>query len=225
MELDFSTYSAPFYVQVQAAGKETLERAKSILAGIEGGMTKALRAAMTESTRYLRANAAKAVGEEYAISEAAVRAEKNVSVRYTFSGGVQAFVTFRGNKIPLYRYDGTSPAVPRRDTARRVKAIIGGQWRLVNPSLPVSAHQRRDTAPKLFRSAFVEVMSNGHAGIFARNGEETKSGGHAISEVMGKSVPQMLGSRKVAEKLTAEAMEKFEERLEQAVNRILNGGR
>lgn len=218
-------------IQVQVAGQETLEHVKSILAGVEGGVQKALREAMNESTRHLRTNAAKAVGEEYAISEEAVRAEKNVSVRYVGKDGLQAFVTFSGRKIPLYRYDGTSPAVPRRDAARRVKAIVDGQWRLVNPSLPVSAHQRRDTAPKLFSSAFVEVMRNGHTGIFARKRtadgsgwEKTKSGGDAISEVMGKSMPEMLGNRKVAQSLTDEVMEKFEERLDQAVERILNGG-
>ena len=229
MGLDFSTYSAPFHVQVQVAGEETLERAINALAGVEGGINQAMKEAMRESTKLLRSRAAKEIGKEYAISEAAVRAEENVSVTYRYSfgpssDGVQAFVTFQGRKIPLYRYDGTSPAAPRRDTARRVKAIVNGQWRLVNPSLPVSAHQRRDTAPKLFPSAFVEVMDNGHTGIFARNGKKTKSGGDAISEVMGKSVPQMLGNRKVAEKLTAEAMERFEELLERATERILNGG-
>lgn len=211
-------------IQVQVAGQETLEHVKSILAGVEGGVQKALREAMNESTRHLRTNAAKAVGEEYAISEEAVRAEQNVSVRYVGGeDGLQAFATFSGRKIPLYRYDGTSPAVPRRDAARRVKAIVGGQWRLVNPSLPAAAHQRRDTAPKTGPTWFVEMMRSGHVGIFERNGKKTGSGGDAISEVMGKSVPEMLGNRKVAEKLTSEVMEKFEERLERAVSRILEG--
>lgn len=216
--------NGPVCIQVQCVGKETLERVNSILAGVEGGVQKALKAAMRESTRLLRSNAAKAIGEEYAISEDALRTEKNVSVRYTGGDGLQAFVTFSGRKIPLYRYDGTSPAVPGREAARRVRAIVDGQWRPVNPSLPVSAHQKRDKAPKKGRTWFVEMMDSGHVGIFKRNGRKTKSGGDAISEVMGKSVPEMLGNRKVAEKLTTEAMEKFEEHLERAVERILNGG-
>ena len=214
----------PVCIQVQCVGKETLERVKSILAGVEGGVQRALKAAMRESKRLLRSNAAKAVGEEYAISEEALRTEENVSVRYVGRDGLQAFVAFSGRKIPLYRYDGTSPAVPGREAARRVRAIVDGQWRPVNPSLPVSARQRRDAAPEKGRTWFVEMMDSGHVGIFGRNGKKTKSGGDAISEVMGKSVPEMLGNRKVAQSLTDEVMEKFGEQMDRAVERILNRG-
>ncbi len=40
---------------------------------------------------------------------------------------------------------------------------------------------------------------------------------------MGSSVPQMLGNKEVEEKLAHESMEKFEERLDHEVLRILNG--
>ena len=42
---------------------------------------------------------------------------------------------------------------------------------------------------------------------------------------MGSSVPQMLGSPEVEEKLAREAMEKFEERLDHETLAILNGWR
>ena len=53
--------------------------------------------------------------------------------------------------------------------------------------------------------------------------EITAEGGDAIKELMGSSVPQMLGSPGVAEQLAHESMEKFEERLDHEVLRILNG--
>ena len=66
-------------------------------------------------------------------------------------------------------------------------------------------------------------MESGHVGIFERDGGETRSGGDSVSEVMGSSVPGMLGSKDVSEKLGQEAMEKFEERLEHEILARLNG--
>lgn len=40
---------------------------------------------------------------------------------------------------------------------------------------------------------------------------------------MGSSVPQMIGNEEVLQKISKEAAEKFEERLEHEVLRILNG--
>ena len=59
-------------------------------------------------------------------------------------------------------------------------------------------------------------MASGHVGIFEREGEK-------LREVMGSSVPQMLGSPETAERLGEEAMGKFEERLDHEVLRLLNG--
>ena len=74
-----------------------------------------------------------------------------------------------------------------------------------------------------FDEAFVARMANGHTGIFERTGGSTSNGTDAIRELFGPSVPQMLGYEDVREKLTGEAMEKFNERLDHEVQRILNG--
>ena len=80
------------------------------------------------------------------------------------------------------------------------------------------------TAPTRFGHAFVAAMKSGHVGIFERTGGSTSSGGDAIRELMGSSVPQMLGSQTVTEALTREAMDYFETRLEHEIARILQGG-
>ena len=64
-----------------------------------------------------------------------------------------------------------------------------------------------------------------HTGIFERTGAKTSSGKDQIEELFGPSVPQMLGQQEVAQKLSEEAMEKFEERLDHEINAILNGWR
>lgn len=212
-------------VVVQAAGQEAIDRAEKLLAGIEGGVDKAVKSAMSRAVSHLRTNSVKAILERYAISQANIRANENVSVRYSYQDGVQAFVTFAGCKIPLYRYDGASPKQPSVDTSRWIQAYLEENWHTVHPSLPAYGHQLKGTSPQQFQNAFVAKMQSGHTGIFERTGGAATSGKDEIKEIMGSSVPQMLGSREVEERLAGEAMEKFEERLDHEVNAILNGWR
>ena len=65
--------------------------------------------------------------------------------------------------------------------------------------------------------------STGHTGIFKRTGGMTSSNLDEIEELFGPSVPQMLGSQEVAEKLAGEAVESFEKNLDQYVYALLNG--
>ena len=93
-------------VIVKTANQEVLDRAAALLTGIDGGMEKAIKSAMSRAVSGLRSNTVKAIREKYAISAAAIRANENVTVRYTRQDGLQAFIRFAGHKIPLYRYDG-----------------------------------------------------------------------------------------------------------------------
>ena len=210
-------------IQVEAAGQEVLDRATRMLAGIDGGVDKAVKGAMAKAVSSLRTNSTKAIQERYAISVTNLRTEENVKVRYTYQNGVQAFVTFAGHKIPLHRYDGATPAQPAPDTSEWITAIVAGKWRRVHPGLTASGHQLKSTSPKQFQDAFTARMKSGHVGIFERTGGSTAEGGDAIKELMGSSVPQMLGSPGVTERLVQESMGKFEERLDHEVLRILNG--
>ena len=212
-------------IRVEAAGAEALDRATRMLAGVEGGLQKAVKSAMSRSVSHLRASTAQAIRERYAISQANIRANENVKVRYTYQNGVQAAVTFSGRKIPLYRYDGAAPKVPTQDTSEWVRAQFGGAWHTVHPGLAASGHQLKGTSPTRFQDAFVAQMKSGHTGIFERTGGTASSGGDEIQELMVSSVPQMLGSPEVEEKLAREAMEKFEERLDHETLAILNGWR
>lgn len=212
-------------IRVEAAGADVLDRATRMLAGVEGGLQKAVKSAMSRSVSHLRTSTAQAIRERYAISQANIRADENVKVHYTYQNGVQATVTFSGRKIPLYRYDGAAPKVPTQDTSEWVRVQFGGAWYTVHPSLAASGHQLKGTAPTRFQDAFVAQMKSGHTGIFERTGGAASSGGDEIRELMGSSVPQMLGSPEVEEKLAQEAMGKFEERLDHEILAILNGWR
>lgn len=211
-------------VIVKTANQEALDRAEALLAGIDGGMEKAIKSAMSRAVSGLRSNTVKVIREQYAISAAAIRANENVTVRYTHQDGLQAFIQFAGNKIPLYRYDGTRPIEPTPDTGRLIRAQIHEKWLQVHPSVPTYAHKFKSTSPALFENAFVARMGE-HTGIFKRTNEKTANDKVKLKEFMGDSVPEMLGGKEVEDRLSDEAMKKFEERLPHEVEALMNGWR
>lgn len=215
--------SGGFGFDVTIADEGGLDRAQRLLAGISGGLEKAVKAAMSRAVSHMRSENVKAVRERHAIKATNVRDEENVKVSYSYENGVQAHISFSGRRIPLYRFDGAAPLNPTKDTSRTIDAIISGEWRTTNPSVAAQGHVLKDTSPVTFDEAFVARMANGHTGIFERTGGSTSNGTDAIRELFGPSVPQMLGYEDVREKLTGEAMEKFDERLDHEVQRILNG--
>lgn len=209
-------------IRIEEVGGNTLSRAEKLLAGIPGGTQKAVKRAMERAVSHLRTNSTKAIQEKYDISKAGVRADENISIRYTIGEGVTAFVTFRGEKIPLFRYGGASPKGPAQDKSKVIRAMVHGSWRHVHPGVAARGHQLKSTSPTRFDHAFVAQMRSGHIGIFARTGGASISRGDAVKEIMGSSVPQMLGNEEVTEKLSKETGDKFEKRLEHEITAILN---
>lgn len=210
-------------VQVQVMDQGQLDKMQALLAGIPNGVERAAKSAMTRAVSHLRTNSAKAIQEKYDISAANIRPNENVTIRYNYQDGVQAFVTFAGGKIPLFRYGGASPGSPTVMKDRWVKVTDNDGPHWYHPGVPAHGHQRKDTAPALFEHAFVARMGSGHVGIFKRNGGKSRSGGDAISEIMGGTVPGMLGKDEVKEKLGEQAAEKYMERYHHEVVRLLNG--
>ena len=210
----------------EAAGQAAIERAKSLLAGIPGGVDKAMKAYMSRTVDRLRRESNEAIREKYDITDAGIRSEKNVRVRYSYQNGVQATVTFSGRKIPLYRFGGAYPKVPTQDIAAgRKPVIVKGAWTMQYQGVAARGHQFQDTSPTQFMDAFVAQMKSGHIGIFERTGGSTSEGSDAIREIMGSSVAQMVGNQQVAQRLTERAYETFETELDKAVYRILTGWR
>lgn len=205
-------------------GGEAIEHARNLLVGIPNGVERAVKSALPRAASALRSESTKAIRETYDISAANLRIKDNVKMRYSFKTDYScAYVTFRGRKIPLYRYNGTSPKFPTADESRTVKAILNGHFRSVHPGVAASAHQLKSTSATKFKNAFVAEMKSGHIGIFERTGGVTSSGNNEIKELKGSSVPQMLGSTEVQEKLVGKAAQKFEERLEHEIMRLMNG--
>ena len=221
------TLSNSINVNLEDFGGQNLERAEKILAGISGGFDKALKNAMRRATTHLRSKSADAIREKYDISKKDIRAEENVKIRYSYSPGqVIANVHFSGLKIPLYRFGGTYPKEPKRNMSKITyisNNATEGKLVPAHPSIAARAHQFKGTSPVTFQNAFVLEMKSGHRGIFERTGGIASTGNAEIKELMGSSVAQMLGNKEVAEKLVTSAKEKFDERLDHEITRLLAG--
>ena len=210
-----------FYVS--CIGAENFKSAEQALADVPGGMERALRSATKRAASFLRTQSTKEIRQRYDITRKNIRAEQNVNVSYRYFNGIEARIAFRGNKIPLWRYGGSSPSKPTVNTEKTVMAIVNGNLRPVHPGIAATGHQLVSTAPTTFSRAFVAQMQSGHIGIFERTGGKTATGDAEIKEIMGSSVPQMLGNEEVQESLAEKTAVKMDERLEHEVNRILAG--
>ena len=144
-------------IRVEQVGSNTLERAEKLLAGIPDGMNRAVKSAMSRAASHLRTNSSKEIRKVYAISAGALRSEQNIKTKYTYhpGEGVSAQVLFSGCKIPLYRYNGTTPQQPTQDKSHPVTAVIQGHWRRTYPGVSAAGHQLASTSPVRFDGGFI----------------------------------------------------------------------
>jgi hypothetical protein len=206
-------------VTIDNASDKNLARAAILLAGIDGGIEKAMKNAMSRATSTLRNKTAQAIRERYAVSSGDAKSSPKIS--YSFADGVQAEILFAGKKISLSKFSGssTSPGWSSEvDVFKTANGFIHG-----HPGLNGLGHVLNSTSPTALDDTFVANFRSGHAGIYERTGAETSTGADKITEKMGLSVPQMVGSDEIEEKLGTEAMEKFDERLRHEVERLLGG--
>lgn len=210
-------------VSVNLVDNGQLERAKKLLAGIPDGVNKAIRSALPRAASHLRTQSSSAVRKRYAITNAALRAEQNVRIKYTYGESITGTVTFAGNLIGLYKFQGAAPIQPTVHQNWTIQASVHGKMRNVHPSVAARGHQLVGTAPMLMYNTFTQKMKNGHMGIFERTGGKTFEGDDQIHEIMGSSIAQMVGNENVAEPLAESAAIKFQERFDHEVTRILNG--
>lgn len=95
---------------------------------------------MSRAVSNMRSGYVKEVQKKYDISGANLRTDKNIKCRYSYaSGSVTATVTFAGKKIPLYRYNGTTPKIPKYDTSRRA-CRYQNETKMAHPGITARAH-------------------------------------------------------------------------------------
>lgn len=178
--------------------ENSIDRVTKMLAGISGGVYKAVGSALTRATTAGRTAAKQSVTREYAISQSEFLARtKNINhfVRNS-SGGISVVFGFCGNVIPLTRFDTK-----------------------VNNSGQVVTKVKRAGAAATLDRAFSAQMG-GHRGIYERVGVSR----FPVEELYGPATPQMMYSNEaVTDEMEHKMAEIYEARVDHEILRILNG--
>lgn len=206
------------YIQIFQVGN-AIDVATARLAGVAGGIDTAMYNAGKRAASKLKSEAVKRARERYAISAGNVKKAPTINVS-SGGGSAVAEITWKDTKIALSKFDGSSKA-PAWDRTRRVIVKKHDGWISTNPGLEGRGHTMRSTAPTKLTGTFVASFKSGHVGIFEREGGYTDNGLEKITEKMGLSLPQMVGSDAIKDEVGEVAVETFEERLDHEVSRLL----
>ena len=178
--------------------EDSLDKVSRLLSGVSGGVYKAVGSALTRAAAAGRTAAKTPVTKEYAISQSEFLARtRNINhfVRST-GGGISVVFGFRGNEIPLTKFD----------------------TRVNNDGQVVTKVKRSGAAATLDR-AFSAQMG-GHRGIYERVGVQR----FPVEELYGPATPQMMYSNEaVMDEIERKMADTYEARIGHEILRILNG--
>lgn len=178
--------------------EDSLDRATKLLAGIGGGVYKAVGSALTRAAATGKTAAKRPITREYFISQSQFLAStKNINhfVRES-SGGISVTFGFRGNVIPLAKFN----------------TRVGSDGHIVT-------QVKRSGGAAVLDRAFSAQMG-GHRGIYERIGVSR----FPVEELFGPATPQMMYSNEeVMDEVEQKMVETYEKRIDHEILRILNG--
>ena len=178
--------------------EDSLDKATRLLAGINGGVYKAVGSALTRAAAAGKTAAKQPVTKEYTISQSEFLARtRNINhfVRES-SGGISVVFGFRGNVIPLMKFNTR-----------------------VNGSGQIVTQVKRSGSAETLNLAFSAQMG-GHKGIYERVGIKR----FPVEELYGPATPQMMYSNEeVTDEIECKVADTYEKRIDHKILRILNG--
>lgn len=178
--------------------EDSLDKATRLLAGINGGVYKAVGSALTRAAAAGKTAAKQPVTKEYTISQSEFLARtRNINhfIRES-SGGISVVFGFRGNVIPLMKFNTR-----------------------VNGSGQIVTQVKRSGSAETLNRAFSAQMG-GHRGIYERVGVSR----FPVEELYGPATPQMMYSNEeVTDEIERKVADTYEKRIDHEILRILNG--
>lgn len=176
----------------------SLTRVQKVLAGINGGVYKAVGSALSRAAAAGKTAAKKPITSEYAISASEFSARtRNINhfVREA-GGGISVVFGFSGNVIPLMKFN----------------TRVGKDGRVVT-------QVKRASTAETLSHAFVSQMG-GHRGVYERVGADR----FPVKELYGPATPQMMYSNEeVLDQIEGKMAETYEKRIEHEISRLLAG--
>ena len=178
--------------------EDSLDKATRLLAGISGGVYKAVGSALTRAAAAGRTAAKQPITKEYTISQSEFLAQTrdiNHFVRES-DGGISVAFGFRGNVIPLTKFKTS-----------------------INSNGQVVTQVKRSGAAETLNRAFSAQMG-GHRGIYERTGPSR----FPVEELYGPATPQMMYSNEdVLDEIEQKMADTYEKRIDHEILRVLNG--
>lgn len=178
--------------------EDSLDKATRLLAGINGGVYKAVGSVLSRAAATGKTAAKQPVTKEYTISQSEFLARtRNINhfVRES-SGGISVVFGFRGNVIPLMKFNTR-----------------------VNGSGQIVTQVKRSGSAETLNRAFSAQMG-GHKGIYERVGVKR----FPVEELYGPATPQMMYSNEeVTDEIERKVADTYEKRIDHEILRILNG--
>jgi len=178
--------------------EDSLDRATRLLAGVSGGVYKAVGSALSRAAAAGKTAAKRTVTKEYTISQSEFLARTksiNHFVRES-SGGISVVFGFRGNVIPLMKFNTR-----------------------VNSNGQVTTQVKRSGSAATLDRAFTAQMG-GHRGVYERVGVER----FPVEQLYGPATPQMMYSNEaVTDEIEQKVADTYEKRIDHEILRVLNG--
>lgn len=172
---------------------QNLERAQKLLSGIPGGYKRAVNSALRRTLTQMKTQAAKLTREKYYLKAGEINKTLSVSV-----SAMTGRITSRGKKLPISDYY-ISPKT-------RVKNMKG-----------LRAAVKRDGIKFINKAFLVRLGGAGKYYPYVRVGKARWD----IRRIMSPAVPQAMGNPEIISELEEFAGEKFNERLDHEVMRII----
>jgi hypothetical protein len=183
-------------VYVDDEGDGHLPRVQKLLAGIPGGVYKAVGSAFARAAAAGKNKAGKMVAEEYAINQSTFK-EHTTNINHFRKDGqsLEVVFGFRGHVVPLIRFD--------------TKVTKDGH---------VKAGVKRGGTKAVLDKAFVAQVG-GHTGVY----ERLTSKRYPLKQLFGPSTAQMLNNEDVLDRMDETIRATYDKRLEHEISRILQG--
>lgn len=175
-----------------------IEEIKRDLKTYEKKAPQLLARVLNRTITNVQKNITSSVRSNYLVKSSDVKQTLSLSKASAYSP--QASVKSYGTRILLYKFR-VSPKTPRPS----------------NPPKTYKARVLKSSALKAVQGGFVAQMTSGHIGLFKRIGTERTP----VKELVGPSVPQMVGNKEILKKIESEAQKTIEKRLKHEITRII----
>lgn len=181
--------------------EQTIDRIRTILAGVENADKKVLKNAMARALMAGKTEAKKQAVSVYHIKPGEFNQNSYIKykgIKHHAEGEMIGEIEFAGSPIPLIRYKVT-PTMPRK--GKTAAAVL-------KSNAPIPFNRKNDV--------HVLQMESGHIGIF--KGEDGK-----LKELYAPSTPKMIENAEVKMKIEERVNEVLNNRIEHEIKRLLSG--